>query len=288
MHILVTGSNGFVGSNLVCRLLDLGHKITAVDNLMVEPTHDLPSEAAFFKHNLVNDYRYFPELYRQLEYDPPKLIFALAALSRIQPSFEAPALTISNNVDATLNTLEIAKRYGSKIVYMGSSTAYADPSLSPYAYSKKVGEDLCCLYRKTYGVESNIVRGHNIYGPGQLEDGPWATVVGIFERCYREEKPLPVVAPGTQRRAFTHIDDLIEGLLMAAENDFGYTPISLGYQKAYSIFDVVTMFGSTYVLLPERKGETNVILAEYNETEQLTGWKAKIDLADYVNGVKKQ
>ena len=117
---------------------------------------------------------------------------------------------------------------------------------SPYAWSKWSGEELCKLYSTVYDLNTSICRFYNVYGPHQIEDGTYATVLGIFEKQYREGKPLTITADGQQRRDFTHVEDIVDGLVKCSEHEFRAQFFELGSGVNFSLNEVADMFGKDY------------------------------------------
>jgi len=220
------------------------------------------------------------------------LIFNLAALARIQPSLSDPVKAISNNFNSTLYLLEWARSHKTPVVFSGSSTLHHGLWGSPYAWSKYAGEQLCELYNKVYDLPTAICRFYNVYGEHQLEDGAYATVLGIFERQYREGKLLTVTSNGEQRRDFTHIDDIVDGLVRCGLSLLTDSKVAngqayeLGRGKNYSINEITEMFGKTEVeYIPARKGEYPFTLADYTKAHEELGWNPTKDIKDYISGV---
>ena len=229
--------------------------------------------------------------WREYEFD---LIFNVAALARIQPSLKDPLKTIRNNFNSALHTLEWARGGETPVVFAGSSTLHHGLWGSPYAWSKYGGEQLCELYNKVYNLPTAICRFYNVYGEHQLEDGAYATVVGIFEKQYRENKPLTITGDGEQRRDFTHIDDIVDGIVRCGTGLLGDNPISsgqayeLGRGVNFSINELSEMFGQTEVeYIPARKGEYPFTLADYTKANQELGWTPTLDIKDYISEVIK-
>mgnify|MGYP003121133936 FL=1 len=224
--------------------------------------------------------------------EKPDLIFHLAALARIQPSLKKPASTISNNFMGTLNVLDYARENDVPVVYAGSSTFHHGLWGSPYAWSKHSGEQLCKLYSTVYNLPTSICRFYNVYGKHQLEDGAYATVVGIFEKQFREGRPLTITGDGKQRRDFTHIEDIVDALIKLGQsllsednsNVSGET-FELGRGKNFSINELADMFGENYPTqyIPARDGEYDYTLADSTKAKELLGWNPIRDIQDYLN-----
>ena len=222
------------------------------------------------------------------------MIFNLAALARIQPSLSDPVKAISNNFNSTLNVLEWARETNTPVVFSGSSTLHHGLWGSPYAWSKYAGEQLCELYNKVYDLPTAICRFYNVYGEHQLEDGAYATVLGIFERQYRNNEPFTITSDGEQRRDFTHIDDIIDGLVRCGIGLVDDQPISgqayeLGRGLNFSINEISDMFGEDYPreYIPARKGEYPFTLADYTKAKEELGWNPTLDIKDYIIDIVK-
>ena len=289
MNTLVTGGAGFVGTNLIKRLLKEGHKVTCLDNYSSGLRTNEQEGCTYHDIDLcdVTDYSDYI-----LDCD---VIFHVAALARIQTSLKEPRHHIINNFESTLNILDWSREKGGiPIVYAGSSSKHHGVTGSPYAWVKWSGEELCKLYSDVYNVPTSICRFYNVYGKHQLEDGAYATVVGIFEKQYRENKPLTVTGDGEQRRDFTHIDDIVDGIVRCGFNLLGDNPIAsgqayeLGRGKNYSINELSEMFGQTEVeYIPARKGEYQFTLADYTKANQELDWTPTLDIKDYISEVIK-
>ena len=242
----------------------------------------------YFKVDLCHTYDY------SFFMDKPDVIFHMGALARIQPSIKDPITAIQNNFDSTLNVLEWARSRDCPVIFAGSSSYHHGLWGSPYAWSKHAGEQLCKLYSNVYKLPTAICRFYNVYGPHQIEEGTYATVIGIFEKQYRNNEPLTITGDGKQRRDFTHIEDIVDGLVrvnraMMGEVDMVYhAPIfELGSGKNYSIDEVADMFGDDYPkkYIDKRSGEYDVTLADYSEAKDLLDWKPTKDLNNYINSI---
>ena len=292
------GGAGFVGTNLIKRLLKDEHEVHAVDNYSTGFKHNHQDGCTYHEYDLASermlsiyvDHSTYP-YWREDEFD---LIFNVAALARIQPSLKDPLKTIRNNFNSALHTLEWARGSKTPVVFAGSSTLHHGLWGSPYAWSKYGGEQLCELYNKVYDLPTSICRFYNVYGKHQLEDGAYATVVGIFEKQYRENIPLTVTGDGEQRRDFTHIDDIVDGIVRCGFNLLGDNPIAsgqayeLGRGKNYSINELSEMFGQTEVeYIPARKGEYPFTLADYTKANQELDLTPTLDIKDYISEVIK-
>ena len=287
MKTLVTGGVGFIGTNLVKRLLKDGHKVTSIDNYSTGFKENEQEGCKYYNLDLANEtYIYnLPE-----EYD---VIYHMAALARIQPSIDKPHPAIKNNFLSTLNILEYARTRNIRVVYAGSSSIHHGIYESPYAWSKFSGEDLCKLYGNVYNMESSICRFYNVYGDYQIKEGTYATVLGIFRNQYENEEPLTIVGDGEQRRDFTHVDDIVDGIIRSSEQEFYGEIFELGRGVNHSINEVASMFdidgvpegfGTEYPkeYIEQRPGEYDVTLADYSHAQKVLGWKPTKNLEDYM------
>ena len=291
MKVLVTGGTGFVGTNLIKRLLKDGHEVVSVDNYSTGKKENHQEGCQYHDFDLSSshtlgiyvDHGSYPS-WRDDEYD---VIFHIAALARIQPSLKNPYKSIFNNFVSSLNVFEYARQNNTKVVYAGSSTFHHGLYSSPYAWSKYSGEVLCKLYSSVYDLSTAICRFYNVYGPYQLEDGEYSTVLGIFEKQYREGKPFTITADGEQRRDFTYIDDIVDGLVKCSEHNFKAEFFELGKGVNYSINEIVDMFGKDYPreYIPARKGEYDVTLADYSKAKLKLGWEPKGDIIQYIKSI---
>ncbi len=296
MKILVAGGAGFVGTNLIKRLLKDGHEVSSVDNYSTGFKENHQDGCTYYEHDLSSkhtlgiyvDHETYPS-WRDNEFD---LIFNVAALARIQPSLSDPVKAISNNFNSALHVLEWARENNTPVTFSGSSTLHHGLWGSPYAWSKYAGEQLCELYNKVYDLPTAICRFYNVYGDHQLEEGAYATVIGIFEKQYREGKSLTVTGDGEQRRDFTHIDDIVDGLVRCGLNLLTDTKVSngqayeLGRGLNFSINEIAKMFdGAEVEYITARKGEYPFTLADYTKAKEELGWTPSLNIKDYIKGV---
>ena len=296
MKILVSGGAGFVGTNLIKKLLKEGYEVTSLDNYSTGFKENHQKGCHYIEydissphtHGIYVDHNTYPS-WRDEEYD---IIYHMAALARIQPSLENPHQTILNNFYSTLNLIDFARKNNTPFVYAGSSSKHHGLWGSPYAWSKFGGEQLCELYNKVYDLPTAICRFYNVYGPHQLEGGEYATVLGIFMKQYRENKPLTITGNGEQRRDFTHIDDIVSGvekcgrsLLIPNEynSEISGKIFELGRGVNYSINELASYFGDYPTEhIPARDGEYDVTLCEDDLAHKLLGCEARENIDDYI------
>lgn len=277
---LVTGGAGFIGHALSSELLKRGYEVDIIDNLYIGPEAKIPEGCNF----LGGDVRAIDNI-PDKEYD---YIFHLAALSRIQPSFQNPTLTFSINVDGTRKVVNYAWRNKSKLIYSGSSSRHHNPMLSPYAMTKHMGEEWIKMYKGVYGLNAEIARFYNVYGPGELISSDMAAVIGIWRYAIQNNKPILIHGDGEQRRDFTHIDDIVDGLIRIAESDEKHEDAwELGTGKNYSLNEVADMFeypNRKYV--DDVKGNYRKTLRLNNDAIDRLGWQPTDKLKSYINEIK--
>jgi UDP-glucose 4-epimerase len=282
MKILITGALGFVGKNLAKKLVADGHDVIGLDNYEIGKPADE-----------VDGVRYLPWDIEQIEYlkgDSIDLCFHLAALSRIQPSFEQPSETFRVNARGTEAVCEWARHNNVKVVYSGSSSQWHDPFLSPYALYKKLGEDVCKLYRMIYGLNVEIARFYNVYGPGEITEGKWAAVIGKWRGQVEQNHPITIVGDGEQRRDFTHIDDIVEGLIkIGFGTDTHEDAWELGTGFNYSLNEVaelfVKKFSAVKVYMTEERGNYRETIRVNNDAINKLGWNPTDKLKEYIESL---
>jgi len=311
--IIVTGGAGFIGSHITDRLINDGHTVVVLDNLTTGFKEQVNKKAEFIKSDIKNLEEITPH-FKGIDY-----VFHLAARARIQPSIIDPAPTFHDNVIGTLNVLLAAKEAKVKrVIYSASSSSYGDQKTlplheemisgfkSPYSLSKYVGEAMCKLFSDLYGIETVSLRYFNVYGPRQLVEGAYATVVGIFLQQLKENKPLTIVSPGTIRRDFTHVTDVVEANILAMKSKkIGKGELfNIGRGENYSINEVASLIlskskpqvrlaGVSFLVsphatyIPKRPGETLVTLADNKKAQQLLGWKPKVSFEEGISMLTK-
>ena len=274
MKALVTGGLGFVGSNLVDRLVNAGWQVLVVDDLSSGKEEHKNSEADY----VIDDFKYVLQ-------EPDKsidVVFHLAAEARIQPSFEDPLHTCHNNSYGSAVVAEFARRSDAKVVYAGSSSYYGGVYLNPYAFAKWQGEEVFKMYSAVYNTTCGIARFFNVYGPRNPLIGQYTPVVAIFEEQTKANEVLTVVGDGDQRRDFTHVYDICDGLIAISRGDWRGEVFNLGTGTNHSINELAAMFGGDKKHLPARPGEARETLADISFTTEQTGWTPKHNLEGYV------
>ena len=174
-------------------------------------------------------------------------------------------------------------------MYAGSSTKFGDGGLgkdqSPYAWSKSSNTELIINYGNWYDLKYAIVYFYNVYGKGEISTGKYATLIALFTEQMKKGEPLTVVSPGTQERNFTHIDDIVSGLLIVGEKGSG-DGYGIGSPETYTVLQIAQLFGGEIRMLPERKGNRMTAEVVTQKTEAL-GWKATRHIKDFIKEIKK-
>ena len=280
MKILVTGGNGFIGSNLIEKLVKEGHEVVSLDDLSTGLKEYEVAGCNYVYGDIENLLYWKGESF--------DLCYHLAALARIQPSFDDPMETFRVDTQGVLVVAEWARQNNVKVVYSGSSSKWCNPETSPYATCKKLGEDVLKMYRTAYGCDFEIARFYNVYGPNELVDGKWAAVIGIWRKQIEEGKPITIISDGEQKRDFTHVDDICDALYKIGMEDKKHEDAwELGTGMNYSINEVYDFFTESFgimakVHLPDVPGNYRETLRENDDTLERLGWEPKDKLRDYI------
>lgn len=294
MKVLITGGAGFIGSNLTDRLISLGYEVTVIDNESAVANKQFywNEKAKNYKLDIC-DYKNTIELYKNIDY-----VFHLAAIARIQRTIDYPVETVRVNALGTATVLECARQAQVKrIVFSSTSSSYGKNSvpnietqqndcLTPYSNSKVFAEGLCKIYSDLYELETIVLRYFNVYGNRQPSEGIYAPVIGTFKNQKKNKTPLTIVGDGEQRRDFTHVEDVINANILAATKDidkkyFGQI-FNIGGGINYSINDIANFFNYKSVNIPERLGESRVILSDISKAKNILGWEPKIKLNNWI------
>jgi UDP-glucose 4-epimerase len=293
---LVTGGAGFIGTNLVERLVTEGCEVMVVDDLSAGDAKRLPKEAVF--HQLdIRDTEALTKVCKNVD-----IIVHLAALPRVQFSIDNPVDAHDVNVTGTLSVLEAAKKAGVKrIVYAASSSAYGDQETmplsvdlppqpkSPYALHKYIGEEYMRLWSQLFGIETVSLRFFNVYGPHLDPDGPYALVIGRFLKLAQEGKPLTITGDGEQTRDFTHTRDVVDAIVKAAGAHLvGKGEVfNIGAGAQTSINELAHMISNNIEYVPARL-EPKHTLADISLTKKHLNWEPAVVLADGIAELKQQ
>lgn len=279
--ILVTGGAGFIGSNLCKRLVELGHKVISLDNYSMGTEQNHIERVDYRSGNTWEIMQLTPE--------SPDIVFHLGEYSRVEQSFNDIKSVLKYNIIGTQAVLEFVRERGSKLVYAGSSTKFADGGIgrdqSPYAWTKASNTELVRNYGEWFGIKYAITYFYNVYGPRERSDVETGTLIAIFADAYKNGSPLRVRNPGTQRRNFTHVSDIVNGLVLVGEKGEG-DEYGLGHPDSYSVLDVAKMFGGKIESLEERPGNRFSSKADTKRSTLELGWSPKYSLPEYISQTK--
>ena len=286
MNILVTGGAGFIGSNLIKKLKELYPKanIVVLDNYFTGTTTNHISNVKYICGNTWDA----PELLQDYIFD---IVYHFGEYSRIVKSFDDIEYVTKTILYGTPIILKLCLKWNAKVIYSASSSKFGndgkDENLSPYAWCKSKIVELIKNYSKWFGLKYEICYFYNVYGPNQIVKGDYATVIGIFEKQYKENKPLTVVKPGTQSRDFTHVEDIVEGLIKVTEQN-EQSEWHLRSEENITILDVAEMFGHEWIFVSERKGERFTSKEFPSNTKEKLDWKPKRTLKEWINKIKNE
>ena len=278
MNILITGGCGFVGYHLTKRLKQEGHTIYVLDNYFTgRKTHIV--DDVEYKYGETSD---IFSLYYLYKID---IIYHLGEYSRVEQSFEDIDIVFKYNWKSIYEVLKLADAKNSKLVYSGSSTKFGDDGnakfTSPYAYTKYMNVDLIKTYADWFCLDYAITYFYNVYGPNEIQDGKYATVIAKFLKLVSDgATSLPINGNGEQRRNFTHINDIVEGLVLVGLYGTGDN-YGIGSSISYSINELVDMFGLDKEYKDDVKGNRKTAPVMTEKTK-LLGWKEKYNLVDYI------
>tara|TARA_B110000027_G_scaffold129549_1_gene151235 strand:+ start:111 stop:986 length:876 start_codon:yes stop_codon:yes gene_type:complete len=287
--IIVTGGAGFIGSNLIKYLVKKTQfKIISIDNYSTgtKKNHLNHKNIKYIKSDNIKISKILKNYKKKI-----KVIFHFGEFSRIHQSFLNTRQCLNSNINNSFEVINFAKDNKIKIIYSATSSALGnngnDENLSPYSWAKTKNIELIKNYSKWFGLKYELLFFYNVYGPGQILNGPMSAVIGIFETLFKKNKPLTIVKPGSQKRDFTHIDDIINGCYLAfkkgKQNEY-----MLGTKKNYSILQIAKMFKTKIKFLPARDGERFGASIPNNNAFIELGYKPKIDIENYISNVIKK
>ena len=294
MKSLITGGAGFIGSNLVDALIELGHEVIVIDNESAESNEEFywNPNAQNYKYDIC-DYEKTKPLYEGVD-----CVFHLASEARIQPAILNPIKTINTNCIGTITVLQCAREAGVKIVvYSSTSSGYGfneppnhenqrDDCLNPYSVSKVAGEKLCKMYNDLFGLKTIFFRYFNVYGERQPLKGQYAPVIGLFLEQKKKGEALTIVGDGEQRRDFTHVSDVVQANILAAtkdiDNEFYGELYNVGNGINYSINEIANAISENQINIPARIGESRTTLANNGKLRTIFGWRPQVNLMDWI------
>ena len=274
MRILVTGGAGFIGTNLIKRLLQDGHEVISIDNYNTGLKENHQEGCEYLEHDIrsITSYNFIN----------PDVVFHMAAIARIQPSFKNPIDYFTTNANGTLNLVNWCAENNVSLIYAGSSSKHSGRFKNPYTFSKDIGEDIIELYKKHYYLSTTITRFYNVYGPYQLTEGGYTTLIGRWLNNIKNGIQCEIYGDGEQRRDFTHVDDIIDALVAIMDgNHYGWD-FELGRGKNISVNEVAKMMDITPIYKEAKPGEARHTLNIDNTAYDVLDWEPKINLEEYL------
>ena len=291
--VIVTGGAGFIGSNLVDRLITEGHEVICMDN-----ESSLVNEQFYWNSKAINvkvDIRKLDsiiEFFTGVDY-----VFHLAGQSRIQLSINNPLETLEINIMGTANVLEASRvKKIKKVIYSTTSSYYGlknnvpnvetqpEDCLNPYSLSKVTGDKLCKIYSELYSLQTITLRYFCVYGNREPLRGEFAPVIGLFLRQFKEGKPLTIVGDGMQIRDFTHIEDVVKANVMVMNNNLVKSGevYNVGSGASLSILEIAHLISQNIIFIPPRVGEARASMANTEKIKNHFGWNPQMDLKSYI------
>ena len=288
-RVLITGGCGFVGFHVIRLLLNNNttEAILCLDNYLTGSKNNQVKDDARVRY--VEDSTLNIAKYADFR---PTCVFHFGEYSRINSSFEEPLLVFESNQLGTSRVLDFCVKLKCKLVYSASSAIFGrENHSSPYTLTKAHNVELIEKYGEWFDLDHVIVYFHNVYGSGQIEEGKYATVVGIFAKCAAEAKAIPVVRPGSQRRTFTHIEDTVRGIILAATKGQGdgYIIRSDASEDEISILELARKFDTHIKFLPPRRGDRSGVLKVKPSSGKMKalGWQPVHHLQAYIDQVHR-
>lgn len=289
MKSIVTGGCGFIGSNLVNRLVDLNHEVIVIDR--VQPNNKNP-KAFYYLQDLSEAYTKYIHLFENVDN-----VFHLASEVSIPYCVENPNESMANNILSTMNCLECSRKQKvQRFIFSSTSAVYGNTLFNPnsetnnvqclntYSISKYSGEQLCKMYYDLYGLKTIIFRYFNVYGEGQHKTGQYAPVMSIFKRQMENNEPLTVVEPGYQTRDFIHVSDVVYANILASKKELDvYGEVfNIGTGQKTEIQQIANLISDYQIKIPQRSGEIMHSTANIDKSKNVLGWRWSIKVLDWV------
>jgi len=295
---IITGGAGFIGSNLVDKLIDMGVEVHIIDDLSTGFEKNINPKAIFHKIDIST---LNPDL-AWYEFKDTDVVFHLAALARVQPSIEDPIPFDKVNIGGTLRMLKLAHNLKVKrFVYSASSSCYGNATkfptpeehstnpLSPYGLQKYVGEQYCKMFSEVYGLDTVSLRYFNVYGERMSLEGAYKLAIPIFAKQMLDGKPLTINNDGKQRRDFTYVGDVVNANILTAihPEDLKGEAFNIGNGDNYSVNELADMLGG------EKSYGNKVIepfqtLADNSKALLMLDWDPKGNLKEWIKKYKKE
>ncbi len=282
---VVTGGAGFVGSHLCERLVAEGYRVISLDNYFTGSKDNHVPSVEYREGHTKDITSLIPET--------PDIVYHLGEYSRVAASLNEPEIVFDLNILGTFSVLEYWREKKCKLVYAGSSTKKVGAredgvegrDLAPYTWMKAANTELVANYARWYELSYAIVYFYNVYGPRERSLEEYGTVIETWRRCVREGRPLHVREPGTQMRAFTHVLDTVDGIVLVGEKGEGDN-YGVGTDETFTLLQVAEMYGGAVEMLPQTVS-TRAVAAVDSAQVRALGWVPRHHLFDYINEIKK-
>ena len=298
MRCIVTGGAGFIGSNLVDKLIDDGHEVIIFDNYSTGKKENINPKAKFFLVDISHQPSFENKTMKDIM-TGVDVVFHLAALARVQPSIENPIEYHNTNVNGTLNLLKACVDYNvERFVFSSSSSVYGDVEekdlptsenanlnpMSPYALHKLVGEQYCKLFSELYDLETVCLRYFNVYGERQPIEGAYTLVMGVFAQQMLQGNSMTIRGDGNQRRDFTYVGDVVDANIKCMDYplELNGDIFNVGNGDNKSVNQIATMMGGSRVHI-EPVIEPKVTLADNSKIKKVLDWKPTQDLKEWIS-----
>jgi len=291
MKYLITGGAGFIGSHLVEKLLNSGHKVTVIDNLSTGRLNNLKKIKNYKKINFVkadiSKIGKWTDYFKNID-----CVYHLAALADIVPSINFPEKYFKSNVEGSLNVMQACRKFNiKKLIYSASSSCYGIPknyptkenefisTLYPYALTKYLGENICLHWGKLFGIKIISLRLFNVYGTRSRTSGTYGAMFGVFLAQKIANKPYTIVGNGEQTRDFTYVYDVVDAFIAASKSKYSHKIYNVGSGKTISVNKIVKLLGGkNKINIPKRPGEPDCTYADINKIKKELKWKPKINI----------
>jgi UDP-glucose 4-epimerase len=286
-YIVVTGGAGFIGSNLISKLLEYTNfEILSIDNYSTGKKKNHISNKRI--RYILSDTKKISKILNNYK-KKIEVIFHFGEFARIYQSFLKMNECIESNTIGTNEVFNFCLKNRIKLIYSATSATIGnkgnDKNLSPYAFTKAKNLEMLENLKKWFNFKYEVIFFYNVYGPNQIKSGSMATVIGIFEEQYKKNKPMTVVKPGTQSRRFTHVYDTVDACFYAYKNN-KCRYYSISNKKSYTIIQVAKMFNSKIKYLAPRLGERYAsALTSMNLSNKVYKLFGKIQLKDYLRKI---
>lgn len=281
MRILVTGGAGFVGTNLIKRFISEGYTVVSIDNYSTGLESNHQDGVTYYRGDIREIKNY--DTYGDFDF-----VFHMAAIARIQPSFERPIDYFETNANGTIHIVNHCVKNNIPLIYAGSSSHHSGRFKNPYTFSKDVGEDIVKLFQQHYNLKCSIARFYNVYGPYHLKQGGYCTLIGTWERLIENNQPLVIYGNGSKRRDFTHVDDIVDGLIKIMETGSWGFEFEFGRGENYSVKEISEMYGKEVIYQDDKPGEAQETLCDYKLSHKILNWTPEKNIGDYINEYKSR